>query len=328
MHIDRSQRVSCQQEAIYFQPLATSNLAQGIDAIATEAILPEGTIIIIEIRSHEYTLWWTDLTLNDDVQLTFSTPPCTSLGMVYPLKNDIHYTEERLGKGVLKKQHYFLYHLASSKCQYHLKKGAYTLFGAQFSCGYAEQWTQYFHFLQQVLEKLAANEPFFIPGNSSISTSIERIIDELYRYPSLGPGSKIFIDARALDLFCLSIRHIDNFSDNVTIPLSDYAIMKIGEAKEYLIEHLDDHDSIQELGARVGLNEYTLRTGFKQLFGKPPFAFALDQRMERAKRLIAETNLPVKTIAEMTRYGSVSSFINAFRQKFGIAPGRLRNERF
>jgi AraC-like DNA-binding protein len=56
----------------------------------------------------------------------------------------------------------------------------------------------------------------------------------------------------------------------------------------------------------------------------PPFQFALDQRLERAKKLIEETDLPIKTIAEMSRYGSESPFINAFKNKFGVPPGRLR----
>jgi AraC family transcriptional activator of pyochelin receptor len=324
MYIDRSQRTDTPQGSISFQFVSSASFSQGKDVIAVEALLEEGSITIVEMRSQEYSLWFTDFRLNSNVQLTFGTPPWPALGLVYSLAGDVYFSDQRLAKGVLKKQHGYLFHLASSRCTFHLEKGNYTLFGAQFSESYMKRWAPYVRHLPLMHERLNAREPFLIQGDPAISANIERIVGDLYCYPNLGPGNETFIDSRAIDLLRFTVESVDDPSHSLVLALSGYEIMKLREAREYILEHLNGQVSVTELEHRAGLNSYTFRTGFTQLFGTTPYQFLIDQRLEKAKKLIEETDLPIKVIAAMISYKSDSAFINVFRARFGIAPGRLR----
>ncbi|MOA66840.1 HTH-type transcriptional regulator GadW [compost metagenome] len=48
--------------------------------------------------------------------------------------------------------------------------------------------------------------------------------------------------------------------------------------------------------------------------------------MEKAKNLLAATQLPLKAIAEEVGYYNVSSFIRRFKQLSGQTPGEYRTQ--
>jgi transcriptional regulator GlxA family with amidase domain len=63
---------------------------------------------------------------------------------------------------------------------------------------------------------------------------------------------------------------------------------------------------------------------FKQAFGIPPHRYLLSRRIERAKALLRDTELPVTDVALMTGWGSLGSFGRIFRDITGESPGALR----
>lgn len=96
----------------------------------------------------------------------------------------------------------------------------------------------------------------------------------------------------------------------------------IHKAEEYITANLSQHLTIPELAIRVLLNEYRLKKLFKQVYGSGPYEYLVHQRMEKAKELL-EQGLSVKEVAAATGYRS-SDLIYAFREKFGITPGKLK----
>lgn len=66
---------------------------------------------------------------------------------------------------------------------------------------------------------------------------------------------------------------------------------------------------------------------FKAQFGKPPFAWLRQVRMERAGELLADNSRPaIATIARMAGYQNVSHFVKDFRAYHGVSPGRFRKK--
>lgn len=58
--------------------------------------------------------------------------------------------------------------------------------------------------------------------------------------------------------------------------------------------------------------------------GRPLEQFYQSHRMERARRLLGNTKLPVSEIADRLRYGTLSHFSNAFRRAEGVSPTTFR----
>jgi len=49
-------------------------------------------------------------------------------------------------------------------------------------------------------------------------------------------------------------------------------------------------------------------------------------RMEKAKQLIIEYNLPIQKAAEMTGYQDIAHFYKTFKKFFGNSPGKIKEE--
>jgi transcriptional regulator GlxA family with amidase domain len=77
--------------------------------------------------------------------------------------------------------------------------------------------------------------------------------------------------------------------------------------------------------ARVsGVSEAHFARSFKEAFGIPPHRYLLTRRIERAKALLRETDLPITEIAMQTGWNSLGTFGRTFRDVTGESPGDLR----
>ncbi|WP_218823492.1 helix-turn-helix transcriptional regulator [Inquilinus limosus] len=77
--------------------------------------------------------------------------------------------------------------------------------------------------------------------------------------------------------------------------------------------------------ARVsGVSEAHFARSFKEAFGVPPHRYLLTRRIERAKALLRDTDLPVTEIAFETGWNSLGTFGRTFRDVTGESPGELR----
>lgn len=101
---------------------------------------------------------------------------------------------------------------------------------------------------------------------------------------------------------------------------------KIYQARRFILDDLKMHHSIDELSRKVGLNDFKIKEGFRQLFGKGPFALLKDARMELAYELMLHTHRPEKDIMTDAGYTSLTAFVKAFRSVYGIPPGHLRHQ--
>jgi AraC family transcriptional regulator of adaptative response / DNA-3-methyladenine glycosylase II len=83
--------------------------------------------------------------------------------------------------------------------------------------------------------------------------------------------------------------------------------------------------SLADLATRLGIGERYLRKLFERELGVSPQALAANQRLLFAKKLLAETALPVTEVAFAAGFGSVRRFNSAMQQQFQRPPSALRN---
>lgn len=82
--------------------------------------------------------------------------------------------------------------------------------------------------------------------------------------------------------------------------------------------------SVAELADRLGVGERYLRKLFQRELGVSPAALALNQRLLFAKKLLAETNLPMTQVAFAAGFGSLRRFNSAVLDQFRLSPSALR----
>jgi len=98
---------------------------------------------------------------------------------------------------------------------------------------------------------------------------------------------------------------------------------KIKRAKDFIINNLDQNITIPILSNLVGTNQCYLKRGFKEVTGKTIFEFIQENRMEKAKYFLQNTDKTIGEIALITGYASISSFSQSFKNYFGITPGGI-----
>lgn len=94
--------------------------------------------------------------------------------------------------------------------------------------------------------------------------------------------------------------------------------------KHYLDLHLEDHISLQDLGRHIFRSQAQVIRLFKKQFGKTPYDYLLEKRIQTAKLLLKNTNLMVKEIAFKLNFTDEHYFSNRFKAKTGISPNEFR----
>ena len=84
---------------------------------------------------------------------------------------------------------------------------------------------------------------------------------------------------------------------------------------------------VERLARVSGVSEAHFARSFKEAFGVPPHRYLLTRRIERAKALLRDTDLPITEIAFQTGWKSLGTFGRIFRDITGESPGELRAAR-
>lgn len=95
-------------------------------------------------------------------------------------------------------------------------------------------------------------------------------------------------------------------------------------AHDYLMAHLDQPLTIQDLARNVRISTTYLKEGFRQLYGMPVHRYLRRQRLRRAAELLCTTQKSVLSIAAQVGYTGTSQFNAAFKALYGVPPTAYR----
>lgn len=84
--------------------------------------------------------------------------------------------------------------------------------------------------------------------------------------------------------------------------------------------------SLEQMGDEFGLSTYYISRFMTEQTGTNLKSYITELRMEEARRLLRETNLPLYEIVVQIGYLDVSSFIRKFKKEMGKTPGEYREE--
>ena len=90
---------------------------------------------------------------------------------------------------------------------------------------------------------------------------------------------------------------------------------------------LDDGKTVGDLADTLGMTSRHLSRLFAEHAGAPPSAVAATRRVQRAKRMVDETSLPMAAIAFAAGFRSIRRFNAAFRAVYRRPPTALRTAR-
>jgi len=86
----------------------------------------------------------------------------------------------------------------------------------------------------------------------------------------------------------------------------------------------DENFSVQSLSEMMAMDRTVLYRRMQALTGIPPSVYVKNIRMDIARRLLRNTDLPVSDIAAKTGFASMKYFSAAFKDAFGMTPNEYR----
>jgi len=99
---------------------------------------------------------------------------------------------------------------------------------------------------------------------------------------------------------------------------------QLKRVNDFLSAHLDEDISLAEVAAAVRLSPFHFARAFKRSTGVPPQRALMERRVERAREMLAGTNMGLAEIALACGFAGQSHFTTAFKRYVGMSPGRWR----
>jgi len=93
---------------------------------------------------------------------------------------------------------------------------------------------------------------------------------------------------------------------------------------EHIESHLEQKIGLEALAAMAGLSTHHFARAFHQSVGMPPHSYLLSRRLDRAERMLRETQLPLSEIAIATGFSDQSHLARHFRRRTGMSPRLAR----
>ena len=95
---------------------------------------------------------------------------------------------------------------------------------------------------------------------------------------------------------------------------------KLIRAVEIMEGNIEEPLSQESLAVHIELSRRQLERLFRRHIGRTPAQFYLETRLERARHLLYQTDMPIMSVACATGFVSASHFTTCYRQMFGKTP--------
>lgn len=138
---------------------------------------------------------------------------------------------------------------------------------------------------------------------------------------------RLYADSLATGLAIQLVRRYSALKD-VQVGHGGMAPHKLRKAVALIDHHLSHEEegrvALRAVAKEVSMSYFHFSRAFKQSMGMTLTSYIADRRIERAKKMLEETELPIAEIALRSGFSSQSHFTTAFRRLAGATPKVFR----
>ncbi len=107
-------------------------------------------------------------------------------------------------------------------------------------------------------------------------------------------------------------------------PVPDCEAETLGPVLTWIVEHLDEDLSVEELARRHHMSPRTFARRFRAETGTTPHQWVIAQRVRRAEELLERSDRSVEWIASNVGFGNASALRHHFTRQRGVSPQQYR----
>lgn len=138
------------------------------------------------------------------------------------------------------------------------------------------------------------------------------------------PTGRLYADSLIQTLILHLLKNYSTASavrENLNGGLSGYRLRRV---TEFINENLEEDLSLAEIAEIAGLSQFHFARAFRKSTGLTPQNYLMQQRIERAKVLLAKDELPIVEVSLRTGFKNQSHFTTLFRKFTKFTPKMWR----
>ncbi len=295
-------------------------ILRGASAFSTKTSLAE--LVLQELAGENYSIRFI---IGRFLKRVYATGWIHSHGLYsyFMLKNGTRKQFDTIGKLHLRQDQYACFFTESTDCSAIFEKNKeFRALDFFYSPKLLEELLPFFPELKTAM---ASSPGLILPGKVGWALpSMKEITNQILNCPFDEATRQFYFDIKVRELLYQILENAYK-RKTTTQSFTPWEIKKVHDARDILETYISKKPPlIKSLAKQVALNEFKLKTGFRQYFNAGIFEWLLERKMQHARELILTTNIPIKEICGMVGYPLTTNFITAFRRRFAVTPGALR----
>ncbi len=190
-------------------------------------------------------------------------------------------------------------------------------------CGYCEFDETLAMPLSELFPDLSVIRDEQLQAHAWLRTLLDNLSAE---YLSRRPGTRIVVN-KLTEVLLVELIRMNFGRSNETPLLKALADKSISRALHLLHEDPAKAWSLDSLASEVGMSRAGFAKRFKSLVEYSMFDYLTQLRLQRARELLEDTQLPLCTIANRVGYESDLAFARTFKKRLGVTPTAYRKQR-
>ena len=99
---------------------------------------------------------------------------------------------------------------------------------------------------------------------------------------------------------------------------------EVGAALSFIHRNRARDFTVNDVAQAVGISRRNLEVKFRKTVGRTILSEIQRIRLDHAKRMLRDTDLPIPQVAESSGYNSASYLTQVFRKEVGVTPAKYR----
>ncbi len=156
------------------------------------------------------------------------------------------------------------------------------------------------------------------------------MIDRLTGIFRINKDSPVFskrIETAAKDISYYFLEKIANRKNDFSSMIPDDSILQKMLHANSLFNDYNHPPSLQQLSRYVGMGPSKTHELFKQIYGRTPYQFFSEKRLNEAYDLLHTGKYNIAQIGTMLGFANMSHFSKTFKKRFGVLPKKMQKMR-
>lgn len=139
------------------------------------------------------------------------------------------------------------------------------------------------------------------------------------------PSGRLYGDALAVALSAHLLGMYAAHVSSAHSPSAGLPACKLRRVIEYINDNLTEDLTLAEIARVAGMNPHYFSRAFKQVTGTPPHRYVTNCRVEKAKKLLTDDELPLVEVGMSVGFQNQSHFTTLFHKLTGVTPKAYRD---